>query len=61
MAHYVLRNVEQETWEEVKRMTKKENRSIRSVLLVLIDFYVKHGLPKQQFIHHTEAQEGSPK
>lgn len=45
MANYILRNVEPELWASFKQRAASEGRALRWLLLEMIVYYVKRGLP----------------
>lgn len=46
MPSYILRNVDPELWTKVKARAEKEGHALRWVILQLLVYYAKHGLPK---------------
>jgi hypothetical protein len=42
---YALRNVSAELWRMVKARAAREGRTIRGVILLLLQHYVDHGVP----------------
>ena len=46
MAAYILRNLDVELWSTVKARAAKEGHALRWIILKLLDYYAKHGLPK---------------
>jgi hypothetical protein len=46
MASYILRNVDQGLWAKFRARATAEGHALRWLILTLIDYYVKHGLPK---------------
>lgn len=43
---FILRNADDDLWERFRARTQKEGRTLRWVILELILFYVRHGLPE---------------
>lgn len=46
MADYILRKVDVELWRRFRERAVSEGHTLRWVLLALIDFYIRRGLPK---------------
>ena len=44
MADFIIRNVDEAAWDEVKARADAEGRPLRWVFLRLIDFYRTHGM-----------------
>jgi plasmid stability protein len=43
---YLLRDVADDLWKRVKVRAARDEMSIREVILKLLAYYAKHGLPK---------------
>lgn len=48
MTDYILRNVEDSTWKKFHARAEKEGRTLRWVLLRLLEHYIRHGLPSEK-------------
>ena len=46
MASFILRKVDDETWQQFRARAQSEGHSLRWVILELIAYYIRHGLPK---------------
>lgn len=46
MSNFLLRNIDPGVWAKVKDRAAKEGRTLRGVLILLIAYYAKHGLPE---------------
>jgi hypothetical protein len=46
MPAYILRNIDPELWIKVKARAAQEGRGLRWIILTLVEWYAKHGLPK---------------
>jgi hypothetical protein len=42
---YLLRDIPDELWVRVKRRAAKDDRKLRSIVLLLLKYYASHGLP----------------
>lgn len=47
MANYILRKVDDELWQQFRTRAQAEGHSLRWVVLELVAYYVRHGLPKK--------------
>jgi plasmid stability protein len=45
---YLLRDVADDLWKRVKVRAAREELSIREVILQLLTYYAKHGLPESE-------------
>lgn len=48
MASFILRKVEDAIWQKFRARAQSEGRSLRWVILTLIEFYIDHGLPRKR-------------
>jgi hypothetical protein len=48
MMLYALRNVPDALWKSVKSRATSEGRTIRGVILLLLQHYVEHGIPAKR-------------
>jgi hypothetical protein len=46
MASFILRKVEDDKWTRFRERAQKEGHTLRWVILDLIAFYTRHGLPE---------------
>lgn len=45
MASFILRKVEDTLWARFKKRAEKDGHALRWVILALVAFYAKHGMP----------------
>jgi hypothetical protein len=43
---YLLRDIDPKLWAKVQAKAKSEGRTARGVILLLLAYYAKHGLPE---------------
>lgn len=48
MASFILRKVDDELWQKFRERARLEGRSLRWLVLTLIEYYIQHGLPKEK-------------
>lgn len=48
MKFYLVRNIPDALWIQVKRRAASEGRSLRWVLLALLRYFAAHGLPNDR-------------
>jgi hypothetical protein len=48
MATFILRKVDDTFWGQFRERAAREGFALRWVLLELIGYYIRHGLPKEQ-------------
>lgn len=46
MKFYLLRDIPDELWIRVKRRAAKDGQNLRFIVLKLLEYFAKHGLPK---------------
>lgn len=47
MASFILRKVDDTLWADFRARAQREGRPMRWVILALIGYYIRHGLPKE--------------
>lgn len=46
MASFIMRTVDDGLWGRFRTRCQKEGHTLRWVILTLIEYYIRHGLPK---------------
>lgn len=47
MASFILRKVEDDLWSKFRERAQREGHTLRWVILTLIAYYIRHGVPKR--------------
>lgn len=47
MKFYLLRDIPDELWIRVKKRAAKDGRNLRVIVLRLLEYYAKRGLPEE--------------
>ena len=47
MPSYILRNLDDDFWAKFKKRAEKDGHPLRWVIVSLIEFYVRHGMPQK--------------
>ena len=45
MANFLLLDADDDLWHQFKERAQSEGRSLRWIVITLIEHYIKHGLP----------------
>jgi len=56
MGSYILRKLDEATWDQFKARAARDGHSLKYVILQFIAFYIRHGLPTA--VHSASRKSG---